>query len=315
MPGLAKPEHKIAKIPEQPTKPARSKRGKNTKAGDSNNESQCEETESNSVIRMAYDGYRYTLREFFGDGTSFWRCWGQRCKKSLHMSPTGFLYAKNDSIEHNHPPTVSELGQIKLEDGRSEWYAVFQDCWNNTCLMYRNTLWDLVRGDGIHIASCKDFQITAEGQIPCTVKIRISLDYTQFEQTGECINHSDKIMLIRSASKNVPGDPVMWKLYQQKHPLYLSDGSLFTEGRNSHIFVGGYRYTLQSLLWNGSSLWRCSIQFCTAKGRISPRGYFQTAEHKHEKQERMQGKCYYITNMMIFDLICVRVWCYRINLE
>ncbi|XP_055534901.1 uncharacterized protein LOC129724219 isoform X2 [Wyeomyia smithii] len=288
MPAPSKQEVPITPAP-QPRPLKKPKQKQQSKRNDSTGESQCEEIESNSVIRMAYDGHRYTLCEFFGDGTSFWRCWGQRCKKSLHMTPAGSLYAKNETIDHNHAPTVSKIGRITLDDGSREGFAVFQDCWDNTSLMYRNTLWHLVHGEGVYFASCKDFQITATEEVPCPAKIRISLDYTKFEQTGECINHSDKIMLVRSAPEIVEGDPVVWKLYQQKHPLYLSDGSLFTEGRNSHLFIGGYRYTLQSLLWNGSSVWRCSLQFCTTKGRISPRGYFQTAEHKHEKLERMQG--------------------------
>ncbi|XP_053685574.1 uncharacterized protein LOC128735107 [Sabethes cyaneus] len=281
---------KIPRMPAPQPKPLpKPKPKQQSTSSDSKKHSLLEETESNSVVRMAYDGHRYTLCEFFGDGTSFWRCWGVRCKKSLHMSSNGFLYAKNDSIEHEHPPSVSKLGRVTLDDGRCESFAVFQDCRNNTSLMYRNTLWDLVRGEGVYIASCKDFQITDKDQLPCSAKIRISLDYTKFEHTGECIDHSEKYMLIRSASKSVEGDPLIWKLYQQKHPLYLNDGSLFTGGRNSHLFIGDQRYTLQSLLWNGCSVWRCSLQFCTAKGRISSKGYFQTAEHKHDKLNRIQG--------------------------
>ncbi|XP_058826763.1 uncharacterized protein LOC131686786 [Topomyia yanbarensis] len=253
-------------------------------------ESQSDESEITTVIRMVYDGHRYTFCEFFGDGTSYWRCWGQRCKKSIHMSPTGSLYSKNEVSEHNHLPTVSRIGQRPRDHGEHfDWFAVFEDATKNTIMMYKNTLWELVLGEGIYIATCKDFGSVGSDRIPCTAKMRISTDFSHFEQLGECLEHIEKILIVRSAAEVVAGDPMLWKMYQEKNPLYLSDGRLFCEGRNSHLFIGGYRYTLQSLLWNGSSVWRCALQFCTAKGRITSRGYFQTAEHKHEKPEHMQG--------------------------
>ncbi|XP_058460695.1 uncharacterized protein LOC131436170 [Malaya genurostris] len=266
------------------------KYSKSKKKNRNSHELEQQESETTAVIRMVYDGHRYTFCEFFGDGTSFWRCWGQRCKKSVHMSPLGSIYAKNEVAEHNHLPTVFRVGQVPQGDGQeAEWYAVFEDTLNNTIMMYRNTLWVLVLGEGIYIASCKDFRNQGRDRVPCDAKIRISTDFAHFEQTGECVDHSERLLFVRSAAEAVPGDPMMWKMFQEKHPLYLDDGTLFSEGRNSHLFIGGYRYTLQSMIWNGSSVWRCALQLCTTKGRITCRGYFKTAEHKHEKTEHMQG--------------------------
>lgn len=235
----------------------------------------------NGSIRMIYDGYRYSLWNFFPDGTTYWCCWGIRCKKSIHMTSQGLIYAKNESQEHQHPPQVTKVDQITHENGEKEWYAIFKDLQHNTILVYRNTLWDLVLGEQCYVATCQR----------CETNIKITENFTKFAQSSECRNHDEKMILIRVASKPIEGDPIIWEIYKRNFPLQLSDGTIFTKGRHSQLFIDGFRYTLVSFTWTGGELWRCAIQRCPARGKIAePRGDFNTPVHTHEPHVMMQGK-------------------------
>ncbi|XP_062564722.1 uncharacterized protein LOC134227336 [Armigeres subalbatus] len=236
----------------------------------------------NGSIRMVYDGYRYSLWDFFPDGTTYWCCWGMRCKKAFHMSPQGLIYCKNENQEHQHPSPVSKVDHITLANGDKELYAIYKDNLHNTILVYRNTLWDLVLGEQCYVATCQR----------CGSKLKITENFNRFEQSPKCTNHDNGMVLIRVAAKPLPGDSIIWELFKQNYPLRLTDGTLYNKGRHSQMFNDGFRYTLVSLTWNGGELWRCAIQRCPARCRVTePRGNFVTpTSHTHGRQVLLRDK-------------------------
>ncbi|EAT48578.1 AAEL000396-PA [Aedes aegypti] len=232
-------------------------------------------------IRLIYNGYRYSLWDLFPDGTTYWCCWGIRCKKSVHMTPQGLIYSKNETQEHQHPPQVTKVDQITHEDGQKEWYAIFKDLLHNTILVYRNTLWDLVLGEQCYIATCQR----------CETVLKITENFTRFSQSNECSKHDDSLILIRVTAKPAEGDPIIWEMFKRKFPLQLTDGTIFNKGRHSQMFVGEFRYTLVGFTWSGGEMWRCAIQRCPARCKIAElRGDFNTPVHNHDKQILLQGQ-------------------------
>ncbi|KAL1400293.1 hypothetical protein pipiens_007561 [Culex pipiens pipiens] len=239
-------------------------------------------------LRMVYDGHRYTLVEFFPDGTCFWRCWGYTCKKLLHVSPEGRIYTRKDSVEHSHPACIARVSEVAVE-GRRESFAVFDDVHACTMMVFRNALWGVVPGDGCFIATCRE--IVAAERRTCGAKIRIQVGYASFELISpRCAGHGTELQyLIRRTAEPLEGDAIVWDEFRRKYPFYLSDGSVLNESRYLHMYVGGFRYTNQSLLWTGGSLLRCAQQKCPAKGRLMTSGLFVAPTHPHEVAEHLQG--------------------------
>lgn len=239
-------------------------------------------------LRMVYDGHRYTLVEFFPDGTCFWRCWGYTCKKLLHIGPDGKIYTRKDSVEHSHPPCISLVSEVTIE-GRKEPFALFDDVHSCTMMVFRNALFGVVPGDGCFIATCRE--IVAAERRTCGAKIRIQVGYASFECiTPRCSGHGTELQyLIRRTAEPRDGDVIVWDEFRKKYPFYLSDGTVLNESRYLHMYVGGFRYTNQSLLWTGGSLLRCAQQKCPAKGRLMTSGLFVTPTHPHEVAEHLQG--------------------------
>uniref|UniRef100_A0A1Q3F1C9 ZAD domain-containing protein n=1 Tax=Culex tarsalis TaxID=7177 RepID=A0A1Q3F1C9_CULTA len=239
-------------------------------------------------LRMVYDGHRYTLVEFFPDGTSLWRCWGYTCKKLLHISPEGLIHTRKDSVEHSHPPGITSVNEVTVE-GRHELYAVFDDVHSCTMMVFRNALWGVTPGAGCFIATCRE--IVASERRTCGAKVRIQVGYASFEMlTPKCSGHGTALQyLIRRTAEPLEGDAIVWDEYRRMYPFYLSDGSVLEGSRYYHMYIGGFRYTNQSLLWTGGSLLRCAQQKCPAKGRLMTSGLFVAPTHPHEVAEHLQG--------------------------